>query len=570
MATTPKAPKEPLDRESFEELNQAWADSEQLPEADRAEFRNFLQAKRAEYLQHYDAPLDAKGPLDHVAATALGALDYGSGLVRTPSMAAAATLAGRPELVTAQDWKDAINPLDERPAPAVGEYLHRAGVPEGTTLLPEAVRSMYAEPGSSHPWYQPEKGGMLDPTLRGAVGLVGDTALSPAGVSAAVEGVQGLRGMTRAQQLAKMRAPEVVAALKAEAAKEAAKTPGRAMAEGAARLALDPAGEALEKGGDAVYRTVFKKADEMAAKGGQQRTSDVLLKNGVWGTDGMIEKQADQIRKKLSGEVSDTMNRVGQENPTLVASRADIRRPVNEMLFQKQSEPGTGKAATSALNKLAEEFQGAYGKTKRTFDLGELDTIKKNYQQKTRIAGGYNPQGALPSRPTRAVDNAIEAKVLTDANSMTANKARRAGEDLLDKAEPGLGGQTYLKNADIASLMAGDNALERNAGRSLIDSAKDSATAALVGGGLGVVPAYIMQNPKLAALMAAAGVGANSTIARTGLGLAAKKYGRTAANVGRASLLENYGEGVRAPSPWSLLNEAMDADQKGKRNGKDR
>lgn len=83
-------------------------------------------------------------------------------------------------------------------APRSDEYLERAGVPEGPSFSdalpaireigkkssgPMAILSAmpsYADPNDANaPWYQPTKGGMLDPSLRGAAGVVGDALTDP-------------------------------------------------------------------------------------------------------------------------------------------------------------------------------------------------------------------------------------------------------------------------------------------------------------------------------------------------------------------------------------------------------
>lgn len=559
----PSRRKQPLSQDDFQELNEAWGQVDQLPEKYRGKFREFLLKKREEYLKEFDPPME-NDLLSKAGGMTLDAMNYGAGLVTVPSMSLAALLAGRPELIHPDDFRDTLDPLDSKPAPPVGEYLKRAGVPEGAPLLPEAIRSHYEEPGMSRHWYEPEKGGMLDPTTRGALGMAGDIILSPGGAAATANAAKSLLGKTTAQKLAKMTAPEVVAALKEQAAREVGKSSTRKALGTAAKFAADPLSETLERGGTALYKSSIKGVDDGMRLPGQPTPSDVLMKNNVWGGSGDIARGAENIREKLGTEVSDTLAKLHQENPTLVGSRLDIRKPVNEMLFEKAKEPGMARPANSALNKLAEEFQAAYGGTKRTFTLPELDTIKKNYQKKARVAGAYSSQGTLPTRPTRVVDNALEGELLAEANRMTAQRARRQIEDIADSAQPGLGGKIYRQNADIASLMGAEKNLANSQKNSLGKTFRDMGVGTLAGG-LGALPAFAVGGYKPAAALVLAGMLGNTNTAKTGLGLLAKKGGRPAANLLRANLLENHGEALRQPSPWTLLNDSMDLEEERKR-----
>lgn len=83
---------------------------------------------------------------------------------------------GKPAF-SGQEYADAITPFSGKAFPGVGEMAKRVGMPEGAKL--SDYLDMYAKPGSDHSWYQPETGGMLDPTLRGTGGFAADVAIDP-------------------------------------------------------------------------------------------------------------------------------------------------------------------------------------------------------------------------------------------------------------------------------------------------------------------------------------------------------------------------------------------------------
>lgn len=105
------------------------------------------------------------GVLDY----AFRGLNYVSGLGRgAVAKGLVEPLTGK-ELVTAKQ-------IGEGTVPSTSEILAKLNVPEGYSLS-EIIPSMYSPTGKE--WLKFEKGGMLDPSVRGAAGLVGDIALDP-------------------------------------------------------------------------------------------------------------------------------------------------------------------------------------------------------------------------------------------------------------------------------------------------------------------------------------------------------------------------------------------------------
>jgi hypothetical protein len=79
-------------------------------------------------------------------------------------------------VTTPEEDAAAINPLTLQTGASLNQMLERAGVPEGAKLS-DYVQG-YKESGKGA-WYEPEKGGMLDPTVRGAGATVAQALLDP-------------------------------------------------------------------------------------------------------------------------------------------------------------------------------------------------------------------------------------------------------------------------------------------------------------------------------------------------------------------------------------------------------
>lgn len=77
-----------------------------------------------------------------------------------------------------------------------GEDLNKgAGINiSNKPLLPESIRGQYAEPGTKHSMFRPEKGGMLDPTRAGAAGFLTEVATDPLTYATGAAGKLGKLG----------------------------------------------------------------------------------------------------------------------------------------------------------------------------------------------------------------------------------------------------------------------------------------------------------------------------------------------------------------------------------------
>ncbi len=106
-------------------------------------------------------------------------VDYDSGTVRTALGSALGPVIGK-ELVKPGEFSAGAH--FDKNYPTSAEMLQRAGWDKTSQLSDTPLgKEIYDDPANTgvDKWYAPNKGGMLDPTARGAVGFGLDTALAP-------------------------------------------------------------------------------------------------------------------------------------------------------------------------------------------------------------------------------------------------------------------------------------------------------------------------------------------------------------------------------------------------------
>lgn len=128
--------------------------------------RNLLKASPDEDLE--DKAMRIGGEVLQKAEPILRTLDYPAGLVR-------GTIAGGLEAATGRDDLVDIKDVIRGKAPSSGEILEKMGVPEGGSLS-DVLPDMYSDTGKG---IKLKKGGLFDPTARGAAGFAADVALDP-------------------------------------------------------------------------------------------------------------------------------------------------------------------------------------------------------------------------------------------------------------------------------------------------------------------------------------------------------------------------------------------------------
>jgi hypothetical protein len=144
---------------------------------------SYLGAAKEEEKDWEDKALEYASSALEKAEPVLKVLGYPGGLVR-------GAIAGRLEAATGRDDLVDIKDVLKGEAPSSSEIMEKLGVKEMGSLS-DAFPELYSETGKGLPL---QKGGMFDPTTRGALGFAGDIVTDPltylAGAGVAAKGAE--------------------------------------------------------------------------------------------------------------------------------------------------------------------------------------------------------------------------------------------------------------------------------------------------------------------------------------------------------------------------------------------
>ncbi len=406
-------------------------------------------------------------------------LDYAGGVTRAVAANAADAVNPGKEFATSDDI---VNALKANP-PSTADYLERAGVPAGYSMS-DALSGLYSKTGDG---LALKKGGMLDPTARGAAGFVGDVALDPltylsGGLSAAAKG--GLEGsrLAKAGQVALKTANAVVNPLDA----------------------LVPAGKTL-------YQSGLKNIDTRLVERGQEPVSDYLMKQGAWGR---LPTLQDNMKSRM-GELAEQ----------------------RQGLYQKIDNAGVQidphYASEGANNYISDLRDNRYmapkaDKLQEFVDLGTSGgpmSVQKASEAKTSLYDAL-PATAFDQNGRLTNDG---QKMLKELSLGYKTEIEGAGNFV----QPGLGDQIGDVNKEWGAYINADKPTQREIAK---DARKNLFTETKA--------AFMKFKPAAVPLMYGAQM-INSPATRTGAGLLMKNIGESAGPVSNAASREFYLEMLR-------------------------
>lgn len=202
----------------------------------------------------------------------LKALDYASGLSRS-----AINYMVDPDQEYAN--KDLLKALYGE-SPGLSQRMAEAGINPGPSLS-QAVPGLYSDTGKE--WLKFQKGGALDPTVRGFAGFVGDAATDPL-TYFSLGSAPALKESIKTVQ--KVRTADAIA---------------------------NPVTAALNWAGKKTYKSGLKRIDQEVAKFGKDPVSDVLMQEGVRGGERSIYNQMEQLGDKYSAQAKQIVNEAHNE-----------------------------------------------------------------------------------------------------------------------------------------------------------------------------------------------------------------------------------------------------------------
>lgn len=435
--------------------------------ADGAAQPKSIDQSLMDYLSTYDPYViaakkvgQAALPVAQAAGTALG---YLGGVTRTGLGSLSDAVAGT-KLTKSGDMFKALG----GEAPSSAEMLERQGVGSGGSLS-DMFPGIYSETGEGMAL---QKGGMLDPTARGAAGFVLDQATDPL----TYIGIRGAAGL-------------------------------------------------IEKGGEKLFKgaKALKHADKVAEIYGKKPVSDVLFKNGVWGTASKIEEKAGDLASNL-GKSRDAL--VKQADQNLISKGADvvdeeaIIRPVKEKIaeWKVSGDPALEEAASNVEKRLKpydDKFsREPHVKMKegaseivlpKEYSIEELGKLKTNiYKQLPKNA--YNQSALTPLED--------------DLMKLFGRGAKEEIEKSVSRGvSPEAGQQLKNLNEDVGTLLTTQ--------QKLMQEGKKTVNSGILTGMDGVMMGLTHGNPAAIAVKKSADL-LKSNFFRTGAGLGINRGAKAA------------------------------------------
>jgi len=321
-----------------------------------------------------------------------------------------AKLEGRePELITREG--DTIRALKGEGA-GTDEYLDRAGVPKGASLS-DAVPGIYSKTGTG---FALKKGGMLDPSVRGAAGFVGDVALDPltylsGGLSTVAKGGES-------------------AALKALllANEKGLTTGGRV-----ANAVLNPIETLSRKGATSAYTKAFERVDGKLDK--PETLGKIAQETGFWGSPSSAADHFEKVNQKAGQEIGDIMQQAADKGASIDIETA--LQPAREQA-QKLRALGTPEGTNLADQiearidqlKEANTATGTYGaKRLMRLPVDEANKVKSNLNSFTN----FNPSDvdAIANQGRKAIASPLSSSIkgaVSDADQELFDRLMQAND----------------------------------------------------------------------------------------------------------------------------------------------
>lgn len=404
-------------------------------------------------------------------------------------------------------------------APSSSQIMERLGVPEAGTLS-DIIPSVYNDTGKD---WKLKKGGMLDPSTRGAAGFALDVATDPLtygtfGMSTLGKAGKGLKALKVAEE--------------AGLAGKGLRGAGNVL-EGAGRVIDNPldvlrrsAASGLKDSGEGLYKSGFKEIDSRLAEKGQDAISPYMLEQGFWGGRGAL------------------LNKIEKRTEELGALRDKLYSKADELgAFVPQN--AATENASKYLNDL--EYKG--------FDVDALRNRVERYNDPKLIRNpdslGFSIQQASDIKsalydqlPASAFD--INGRLTAHGKELLQKLAQGFKEGIVNAAEgaqKGLGSQISDVNREWGALLNAtkptQKELAKSQRRNFITEVKAGVATA---------------SPKAAAAMYGAKA-LNSPWFKTGVGLGMERVGQGLGSDLLTNALNNaYVRPVTRRGVWEMLD----------------
>lgn len=381
-------------------------------------------------------------------------------------------------------------------APSADEYLERAGIGKGAELS-DYLSGMYNETGKG---IRLQKGGWMDPSVRGTIGMALDTATDPltyATLGGSAVAKQGAKAGFKSSAMRKL-----------DTVKEAALHPTKPVGK-----AVEKTGELIESGGDMLSASGVKNVDLALKERGKRPLSEILIENRIWGTNSTIHDSLD----KLSDAASATRNSLYEQ---ATAAGASVKQSNVLTEFSAYTDAIRKKQGTEAAKDLANQLEEFALKNIPDVDnipIQQASNIKSELR-KNLPGNFYSPTGGLKPGVNQAIDEL--------SSIYQRNIVREA-----DKAVPGLGKEINDVNSRWGTIIESDSPVSKEMRK---ENRKNAITAVdTLGTGMIAATTGNVRNAAIVGAVKKATDVLNSTAGRTGLGRAMSGVGRGVQATGR-------------------------------------
>lgn len=351
-----------------------------------------------------EAATDSPGVFMGTLGAGAKGLDTLRGSLTAPALAATLEALTGKDVYRGAEHLDAVNPSNLSTFPSSSELFERAGVPEGAKL--SDFVGGFAEPGGEGPWYQPEKGGMLDFTVRGAGGFGTDIAIDPltylsmGGAALAKQGLKSsasraaLAGANRAGPASRLmsRAVDTVTNPLAEGVKALRSTrAGSALAD----MATVPS-RAVGTVGKRVYGSTLLPVEHEGVKFAKEGVADTLYNAGIKSPLGLRDK-AEAAKNTLMTARDNLLQRADDAGAQadMATAMADARAEITKLRRIKDSDASSlADDLESKLNEYIRTERGVPGTPDQVRETVTTDVVGMPTTHREVIPGkpGIAPQ----------------------------------------------------------------------------------------------------------------------------------------------------------------------------------
>ncbi len=371
-------------------------------------------------------------------------LDYARGLVAAGVVAPALEAVTGKEITKPGTFEKVLEGLQI--APSSADILEKIGVQEGgsfSNVLPD----LYSETGDE--FLKFKKGGMLDPTERGAAGFAIDIATDPAtwlsgGLSQLAKSTgKGVKELT--EQLAKETAKGSSDDLLKQISNKLMLAKGKDVAAKAASFTVDPMSSILKQAGKGVYKTAFLSPDVIAKERGARPLSELAWENDIWGRRSTMEDKFAQKAKESLDTRDAIYDAMGSSSARIDYDKAFAKA---QKIAAEQRKAGNMEAAAAIEKMMSDPAES--GTLLRVYgdnDWGRIAEIQKQSLSEKLPASAYEGVGLGKAK------GAIQQARKSMAGGLKKELEKAAGV-----AVPG--GDALLKksNEDLRTLMSSQKA----------------------------------------------------------------------------------------------------------------